>query len=76
MQQPLPWPLKLHYKLPLHIMGLCPIIQIGTYFSKFFLNNSLLLSINIPPTIDAPAFTNLVGEFFRILELEFPIKNS
>jgi hypothetical protein len=24
--QPLPPPLKLHYKLPLHIMGLCPII--------------------------------------------------
>jgi hypothetical protein len=23
-----PPPLKLHYKLPLHIMGLCPIIQI------------------------------------------------
>jgi hypothetical protein len=23
-----PSPLKLHYKLPLHIMGLCPIMQI------------------------------------------------
>jgi hypothetical protein len=28
MPQPSPLPLKLHYKLPLHIMGLCPIIQI------------------------------------------------
>ncbi len=31
---------------------------------------------NIPPTIDAPTFTNLVGKFFRILELEFLIKSS
>ncbi len=31
---------------------------------------------NIPPTIDAPAFTDLVGEFFRILELEFLVKSS
>jgi hypothetical protein len=31
---------------------------------------------NIPPTIDAPAFAHPVGEFFRILELEFPIKSS
>jgi hypothetical protein len=26
MPQPSPSPFKLHYKLPLHIMGLCPII--------------------------------------------------
>jgi hypothetical protein len=31
---------------------------------------------NIPPTIDALAFADLVGEFFQIFELEFPIKNS
>jgi len=31
---------------------------------------------NIPPTINALAFTNLVGEFFRVLELEFSIKSS
>jgi hypothetical protein len=30
---------------------------------------------NIPPTIDAPAFADPVGEFFRILELEFPVKS-
>jgi hypothetical protein len=30
---------------------------------------------NIPPTTDASAFVNPVGEFFRILELEFPIKS-
>jgi hypothetical protein len=26
MPQPSPSPFKLHYKLPLHIMGLCPMI--------------------------------------------------
>jgi hypothetical protein len=31
---------------------------------------------NIPPTIDALAFVDLVGEFLRVLELEFPMKSS
>jgi hypothetical protein len=31
---------------------------------------------NILPTTDAPTFANPVGEFFRILELEFPVKSS
>jgi hypothetical protein len=31
---------------------------------------------NIPPTIDAPPFADLVGEFFRVLELQFPVKSS
>jgi hypothetical protein len=31
---------------------------------------------NIPPTIDASNFANLVGEFFRVLELEFLVKSS
>jgi hypothetical protein len=30
---------------------------------------------NIPSTIDAQAFANPVGEFFRVLELEFLVKN-
>jgi len=30
---------------------------------------------NNPPTIDAPAFANLMGEFFQVLELEFSVKN-
>jgi hypothetical protein len=33
-------------------------------------------TINIPPTIDASAFVDPVGEFFRILELEFLVKSS
>jgi hypothetical protein len=31
---------------------------------------------NIPPTIDVATFVNPVGEFFRVLELEFPVKSS
>jgi hypothetical protein len=35
----------------------------------------IVATANIPPTIDAPTFADLVGEFFRILELEFPVKS-
>jgi hypothetical protein len=31
---------------------------------------------NIPPNIDALAFANPMGEFFRVLELEFLVKSS
>jgi hypothetical protein len=31
--------------------------------------------VNIPPTIDAPTFTDLVGELFQVLELKFPVKS-
>jgi len=31
---------------------------------------------NIPPTIDEQVFVDSVGEFFQVLELEFPIKSS
>jgi len=34
----------------------------------------IVITANIPPTTDAPAFVDLVREFFRILELEFPVK--
>ncbi len=44
------------------------------------INLSLQLLIttitNIPPTIDALAFIDPVGEFFRVLELEFLVKSS
>jgi hypothetical protein len=36
----------------------------------------IVATINIPPTIDVPAFVDLVGEFSRIFELEFPVKSS
>ncbi len=36
----------------------------------------LVITVTIPPTIDAPTFDDHVGEFFWILELEFSIKSS
>jgi hypothetical protein len=36
----------------------------------------IVATANIPPTIDATAFADLVGEFFQVLELEFPVKSS
>jgi len=36
----------------------------------------IVATANIPPTTDAPAFADPVAEFFRILELEFPVKSS
>jgi hypothetical protein len=35
----------------------------------------IVATTNIPPTTDAPAFADLVGEFFQVLELEFPVKS-
>jgi hypothetical protein len=31
---------------------------------------------NVTPTIDSSTFSDPVGEFFRVLELEFPVKSS
>ncbi len=36
----------------------------------------IVATANIPPTINAPAFADPVGEFFRILKLEFLVKSS
>jgi hypothetical protein len=36
----------------------------------------IVVTTNIPPTTNARAFVDPVGEFFRILELEFPVKSS
>jgi hypothetical protein len=36
----------------------------------------IVITANIPPTIDAAAFADPVGEFFQVLELEFPVKSS
>jgi hypothetical protein len=40
------------------------------------LQQFIITIANIPPTIDAPAFADLVGEFFRVLELNFLVKSS
>jgi hypothetical protein len=45
-------------------------ISINFSFQQF-----IAITINISPTIDAPTFVDPVGEFFRILELKFPIKS-
>jgi len=39
------------------------------------LQQFIVATANIPPTADAPSFVNLVGEFFQVLELEFPVKS-
>jgi hypothetical protein len=39
------------------------------------LQQFIVATINIPFTTDAPAFADPVGEFFRIFELEFPVKS-
>jgi hypothetical protein len=35
----------------------------------------IVATANIFPTIDVSAFADSVGEFFRVLELEFPVKS-
>ncbi len=35
----------------------------------------IVATANIPPTINAWAFANLVGKFFQVLELEFLVKS-
>jgi hypothetical protein len=42
---------------------------------NFFPQQLITTIANILPTIDAPTFVDPVGEFFRVLEVEFPIKS-
>jgi len=42
---------------------------------NFSLQQFIAITINISPTIDAPTFVDPAREFFRILELKFPIKS-
>jgi len=41
---------------------------------NLYLQQLILVIANIPPTINALAFVDPVGEFFRVLELKFPVK--
>jgi len=43
---------------------------------NLFPQQLITATANIPPTTHAPAFADSVGIFFRIFELEFPIKSS
>jgi hypothetical protein len=40
------------------------------------LQQLIVATTNIPPTINATTFADLMGEFFRVLELEFSVKSS
>jgi hypothetical protein len=42
---------------------------------NLFPQQLIAATINIPPTIDALAFADVVEEFFQVLELEFLVKN-
>jgi hypothetical protein len=42
---------------------------------NLFPQQLIAATINIPPTIDALAFADIVEEFFQVLELEFLVKN-
>jgi hypothetical protein len=39
------------------------------------LTQLIVVSVNNPPTIEIPSFVDPVGEFFRVLDLEFLIKS-
>jgi len=39
------------------------------------LEQFIVITANIPPTINAPAFANPVGEFVQILKLKFLVKS-
>jgi hypothetical protein len=36
----------------------------------------IVATVNIPPTINAPTFSDPMGEFFRVFELQFLVKSS
>jgi hypothetical protein len=40
------------------------------------LQQLIIATADIPPTIDALAFAHLMGEFFWVLELEFLVRSS
>jgi hypothetical protein len=42
---------------------------------NFFLEQLIDVIANIPPTINAPTFADLLGKFFQVLELKFSAKN-
>jgi len=43
---------------------------------NLYLQQLIVVTANILPTIDALAFVDLMGELFRVLELEFLVQNS
>ncbi len=43
---------------------------------NFFPQQLIVATANIPPTINALAFVDPMGEFFQVLELKFLVKSS
>jgi hypothetical protein len=77
MPQPSPLPFKAalqaaiaHHRIMPNNLDLIPILV------NFSPQQLITTSTNIPPTMNAPAFADPVGEFFRVLKLEFSIKTS
>jgi len=77
MPKPSTLPFKLHFKPAITHHGTVPNNPNSVPTSINLSPQQLIVAIaNIPPTIDAPAFADLVGDFFQVLELKFPIKSS
>jgi hypothetical protein len=71
MPKPLTPPLKLHFKPAITHHGTMPNnLDLAPTSMNLFPQQLIVTTANIPPTID-----DLVGEFFQILELEFPVKS-
>jgi hypothetical protein len=41
---------------------------------NLYLQQLIVATTNIPPTIDAPTFVNPMGEFSQVLELDFRLR--
>jgi hypothetical protein len=50
--------------------------DLGPISINFYPQQFIVVIANIPPIIDALAFADPVGEFFRVFELEFLVQNS
>ncbi len=42
---------------------------------NLYLQQLITVTTNIPPTIETLAFADPMGDFFQVLELEFPVKS-
>ncbi len=76
MPQPSPLPLKAPLQVAIAHHGIVPnnldLVPTSINISP---QQLIATTTNIPPTIDAPAFADLVGEFFWIFEVEFLMKS-
>jgi hypothetical protein len=72
----LPSPLKLHLQAAIAHHGIVPNnLDLVPTSQNLSLQQIITTTVNIPPTINASAFADPVGEFFRVLELEFLVRS-